>query len=336
MSKIKRAVSLYSYQDEYATKRMSLDDILHDLSDMGAEGVEILSDQMIHGSPHPTKETIENWKSLVKKYNIYPVSDDIFVNSTLYHNRRLTLKEQEVLLKDELINAHNLGFTLVRLVSNTDAALIKPCLPLAQELNVTMALEIHAGMSFSGMLTQEYLKVMKELHTKYVGIVLDMGIFCNRYPRISRNYFSQFGLNQELADFVDTIFSQGSDPRTYISSHNGGEYDIPPEIQKMIKAPIDREFWIMASGYENTPFSVIDEYIPYVKSIHGKLYEMTDTEEEYSIPYKKVIEYLDSKNWEGYIATEYEGNRFVLPEEPVDGAGNVRRHQAMLKKYIGR
>ena len=149
MSRIKRAVSLYSYQDEYATKRMSLEDILRDLADMGAEGVEILSDQMIHGSPHPTEETISNWKSLVKKYNLYPVSDDIFVNSTLYHNRRLTLKEQEELLKDELINAHNLGFTLVRLVSNTDAALIEPCLPLAEKLNVTMALEIHAGMSFS-------------------------------------------------------------------------------------------------------------------------------------------------------------------------------------------
>jgi hypothetical protein len=62
---------------------------------------------------------------------------------------------------------------------------------------------------------------------------------------------------------------------------------------------------------------------------------MTEENEEYSIPYGKVIKYLDSKQYNGYISTEYEGNRFVLLDKKVNSLENVQRHQEMLKKYIG-
>ena len=50
MSRIKTCVSLYSLQNEYLTKSMSLKDIMHFVKDHGAEGIEILPDQMLKGS----------------------------------------------------------------------------------------------------------------------------------------------------------------------------------------------------------------------------------------------------------------------------------------------
>jgi hypothetical protein len=33
--------------------------------------------------------------------------------------------------------------------------------------------------------------------------------------------------------------------------------------------------------------------------------------------YKGLLEYLHEKNYDGYVATEYEGNRFTLPGKPM-------------------
>jgi sugar phosphate isomerase/epimerase len=335
MSQIKRSISFYSLQDEYATKKMTLEDIFRKTVEWNIEGIELISDQMIHNSPHPTEETLKRWRNLVEKYNRKLVCNDIFINSTLYRNRKLTIREQIQMLKDEIINAHNLGFNLVRLVSDTDAKLIEPALETAVKYNVTMALEIHAGMSFHGRKTSEYLEVMKKLNSPYVGIVVDMGIFCTRHPRVSTQYFKQFGLNPKVADYIDNIFAQGSDPLRYFGRLHGEQTPYPEEFQKLLKNPIDQEYAMFSSGYENTPLEELDEYMPYLKHIHGKCYEMTEENEEYSIPYGKIIKYLDSKKYNGYISTEYEGNRFVLLDQKVNSLENVQRHQEMLKKYIG-
>jgi len=330
MSQIKRGVSLYSFQHEYAVKKMSLEDIFRALKEMGAQGVEILSDQMIHGAPHPKTETVAMWKGLMEGYGLEPICNDIFVNSTLYRNRRLTIPEQVELLKDELRNARVLGFSMARLVSNTDVRLIEPVLPLAEDLGVTMALEIHAGMSFTGDLTREYLDLMKKRNHPLLGLVLDMGILCARHPRVATAYFHQFSLSDAVVDYVDAIFASGSDPLRAFQGQM-----IPDDVRPLLKNKNDEEYIIFSSGYENTPLSDLDEWLPYIKSIHGKCYEMTVDNREYSICYPEIIAYLKEKGWSGYIATEYEGNRFVPLDCEVNALEQVGRHQEMLKELCG-
>lgn len=65
MSKIRTCVSLYSLQDEYLNKRMSLKDIMHYVKEKGAEGVEILPDQMLKGAPDILEETVTQWNQLL-------------------------------------------------------------------------------------------------------------------------------------------------------------------------------------------------------------------------------------------------------------------------------
>ena len=65
MSRIKPAVSLYSLQDEYLNHRMDLADIMRYVKEQGAEGVEILPDQMLKGAPHISDETLNQWNSLL-------------------------------------------------------------------------------------------------------------------------------------------------------------------------------------------------------------------------------------------------------------------------------
>lgn len=330
MSSIKTAVSLYSYQDAYARGYMSLEDCLKELSEQGVEGVELISDQMLHNAPFVSDGDVANWHNLIQKYNLVPVCNDIYVNTKLYRNRILTQKENLELLKNELKLANRLGFKLVRLVSLTPTDIIEDALPLAEELDVVMALEIHGGMALDHPETKKFTDIMFRVNSPYLGLVVDTGIFCRKHPQVSTQFFLKQGLNKELADYIDNEFAQGRD--VFHISHPG---KAPAEVQALIKSKIDQEYLIFAGGYENKPFSVLDKYMPYIKHFHGKFYEMTEEGVEYSIPYGEFIDYLKEKKFEGYIASEYEGSRFALPDEKIDAVGQVRAHQQMLRQYIG-
>ena len=50
---IKRGVSLYSFQEEYFLRTMSLEDCIAAAADIGALGIEIIPEQSIPGYPAP-------------------------------------------------------------------------------------------------------------------------------------------------------------------------------------------------------------------------------------------------------------------------------------------
>ena len=62
---IKTCVSLYSLQDEYLNHRMDLAECMRYVKQCGAEGVEILPDQMIKGTPHPSEAELQKWHAAV-------------------------------------------------------------------------------------------------------------------------------------------------------------------------------------------------------------------------------------------------------------------------------
>ncbi len=71
-----------------------------------------------------------------------------------------------------------------------------------------------------------------------------------------------------------------------------------------------------ADGYENEPFEILDDLMPYIFHIHFKLFEMVE-DGEYSMDYKGLLKYLHDHDYDGYVATEYEGNRWTLPGQPM-------------------
>jgi sugar phosphate isomerase/epimerase len=325
---------MYSLQDQYARGKMNLEEIFRFLNELGA-GMEFISDQMMKGTPEPSEEVLAEWDRLVNKYQPTLVCNDIFINTCLYKNRTLTMKESTDLLIKEIKLAHRLGFPMIRLVSNTPAEIIEPSLPYAKKYNVVLTLEIHAGMSFDDPLTQAYLNVMKKLNSPYLGLTVDTGIFCKRHPRVSTNYFRFLGANEEVIQYIDNIFASGTDPKRYFAEKNQVGQMFPEELKALIRSNHDFEYAMFSTGYEMSDYHILDEYIPYIKHIHGKIYEMTEEGVEYSISFEEVIEYLKNAGYDGYISTEYEGNRFELPDHPIRDKENVIAHQMMMKKYLG-
>ena len=329
MSRIKRCVSLYSLQDQYMTGKMNLEDLFQFLHENGVEGVEVLPDQMIHGAPNPTEETLAHWNSLCEKYQIEPVIADIFLNTNLYKNRELTVKECVELLIEEIIQANRLGVKMVRMVSMTPYYVLEPILPYCEKYDVKVALEIHAGISFEKKQTKDFIDEMKRLNSPYIGIVVDTGIFCKRLPRVVGNYCKAIGANAELIETADRIYAERGDGRAFRDAQN----NVIPELTSLCKSGADFMFASIADGYENEPYEILDEYMPSIFHFHFKMFEMTE-DGEYSIDFKGILEYLHSKGYDGYVSTEYEGNRWTMPGMPTVEKEQVVAHQKYIRKCL--
>jgi len=336
MSRIKTAVSLYSLQDEYLNHRMDLTDLMHFLKEHEVEGVEILPDQMIKNAPYPSEKDIAHWHELLSETGIKPVIADVFLNTNLYKNRSLTKRECIDLLIEEIKQANRLGIKLIRLVSMVPYWVCEPLLPYCEKYDVTIALEIHAGMAFDEPETLHFIEEMKRLDSPYVGLVIDTGIFCQKFPRVVMNYEVNNGASPEMFAYLDGLFAKGTDLHRTVRENNG-EY--PEDFKKVIKTKEDQMFAPLCDGYENYPFTVMDDYMPYIKHFHIKMFEMTPEGPEYSMDYKGLLDYLHEKGYDGYVATEYEGNRFTLPgklmQEKEQVAANQKYLQTCLKEIQG-
>ena len=329
MSRIKTCVSLYSLQNEYMTKRMSLEDIFRFMKDNSVEGVEFLPDQMMHGAPNPSEETLQEWDRLCKEYNVQPVIADVFLNTNLYKNRELTKKECVDLLIDEIKLAHRLGMKMIRLVSMTPGFVLEPLLPYCEKYDVKMGLEIHAGLSFDKQKTKDYLSEMKRLNSPYIGVVIDTGIFCKRVPRVMQDYCRNLGTNEEAIALVNKMFAEGKDGRD-VYDENG---DFIPELKSLLKSDADYMFASFSDGYEHEPYTVLDDLMPYIFHVHFKMFEMTENG-EYSIDFKEILQYLHDHDYDGYVATEYEGNRWILPGHPMQEKPQVIAHQKYIRDCL--
>ena len=330
---IKSSISLYSLQYQYLWGKMSLADIFQFAKNLGTDGIELLPDQMLHGAPEPEEDTLRMWDDLVTKYPMGLASDDVFLNTNLFANRELTKRECVALMKKEIRLAHRLGFHSIRMVSMVPAWILEPCLELAVEQDVTLNIEIHAGLGFGVKKTDEYIEEMLRLTSPYIGIVPDTSLFMRRAPRVMTEYCDRVlgGLNPDIVKYTDEVFESGTD---FFQLNRKSKDGMDPKLKSLIKNDADAFYASNISGYENRSLHELDDLAPYIRHVHFKLYEMTKEGEEYSIDYREILQYLHDHGYQGYVSTEYEGNRWVLPDHEIPEIEQVTAHQKMIQKYI--
>ena len=329
---IKSSISLYSLQYQFLQGKMTLEDMFKFVKEQHVDGIEILPDQMLKGTPTPSEETYAMWDDLMKKYQPGLACDDIFLNTNLYKNRELTHRECIDLIKQEIVMAHRLGFKVIRLVSMVPAWVLEPCLETAAKNDVTLCIEIHGGLGFGVPKTDEFLNEMLRLDSPYIGIVPDTSLFCRRIPRVVSNYCREvYGTNPELIKYAEETHASGTDFFALNLKHGG----MDPTLKSLIKDPAKDMFYAQnLDGYENRDLSCMDPFVKYIRHFHFKLYEMTEEGTEYSIDYKEVLEYLHKHGYNGYVSTEYEGNRWVLPDHEIPEVQQVIAHQKLVQKLI--
>ncbi|WP_255602284.1 sugar phosphate isomerase/epimerase family protein [Glacieibacterium megasporae] len=324
-SKIKRGVSLYSFQEEFFLQQMSVEDAITFAASIGATGIEVLPEQNMPSFPNITDAEVAWWQETVAKHGCELSCYDMFLDTKVRKDRLMTDAEQVDSIRRDLALCNRLGIRNMRILVFVRPEILELCVPYAEQLDVHMGVEVHAPWHLEHAWILRTIDVADRLGTKHLGILPDMGIFMKHYPPAFRARFERQGARPEIAQFI-------------VDNHEQkifAEYTIYEVAVKMggNKAEI-----AMAETLRHAPYANpkrLAEYVPYFRHIQAKFYEMSPDCTDPSIAYDEVIPVLAAAGWDGYLSSEYEGNRWIQDVEPVDSREQVRRQHAMFERLIG-
>lgn len=344
---IKRGVSLYSYQQSEFFGKMTWKDQLREVATNlgGATGIEIISEATIPSYPMPPESFYFEWNNEMARWGLKAVTMDTYLDTLQFRDHVMTYAEAAEHIKYDLRIANKMGFENIRLVHNVPFESIEMALPLAEELNVRITNEIHAPASITpvygrmfgwGTRCAEDVAFIQRTGTKHYGLQPDFGIFQHSPARIQFSYMVRDYLSREEAEEVTDV-ALGLWKKE-------GKASMDAYIEK--NYPQIFEAWLYQALSSEMTAKIEDLYsiAPYIFCIHGKFYQMTEVEgkpgqyEEASIAYPEAIETLKNLGYDGYIDSEYEGQRSsqdLGSENLPDDVEEVRRHHEMMKRLIG-
>jgi hypothetical protein len=327
---IKRGISIYSFQEKYYRGEMTLEDCIATASRLGVQGIEMLADQMIPGYPsikyNLQPAFVEQWHGWMKKYAVEPVAFDVYGETKLYKNRPVTHQELVAELLELTKTAHALGFSILRLTFHLPIAVIEAMIPHAEERGMRLAIEVHAPHLLTGEWVQNNIELAQRTNTKSLGIMPDLGIFCKTLPHLVIEEALREGATPKLVEHMTRVYADRN-----ISKQ------LPEQIAAMGGNEVDH--WLalrLAIGVwtYHDPKNLLT-YLPYTFHVHGKFYEMTEQLVEPDVEYESILPTLMAAGYKGYIMSEYEGQRLTHGVDMgYDEVEQVRRHQAMLARYI--
>lgn len=376
MGKIKRGVSLYSYQQTQFFKELDLEGQIKEIATnlLGADGIEMLDEMSLRQYPNPPEEFFDQWFSWMKKYGTVPVTMDVFHDVLQFRDHVMSYSESADRLKNDIRLAKKLGFKNVRTLATTPVEVMIEALPVAEELDIRIGKEIHAPIPIHGQYVKEIVEYCKKTGTKHLGLVPDMGIFAFRPSEVTLDWYIRQGAKKESCDLVVqlcmdnytgksnelndidlSLYSAGNVEslfHRYLKEDKAPE-DLIPAFKKMKQLIIDNvpdytdiDFEVMAQALllSRTKPEDLGEILPYIVNIHGKFYNMSEIPgkpgqyQDISIDYEGPIKFLKEIGYEGYINSEYEGQRRFQDrgvEDLISEIDQVRKHQEMLKRLIG-
>ena len=341
---IKRGVSLYSYQQNDFFHTMDWKAQLREVATNlhGADGIEIISECTIPQYPMPPESFIYEWNNEMARWGLTAVTMDTYVDTLQFRDHVLTYEECAERLKYDIRLAKKLGFKNMRLCHNVPMPSVQLALPLAEELDIHLTNEIHApspikpkrGVNWGETVARD-VAFIERTGTKHYGLQPDMGIFQNKPCRVMLAYNLRGFMSKEDADAVSRELLQRYDEMD-IESFRAYATEKYPDLMN------SRMGQMLTRGASADPMDLYS-IMKYIVCIHGKFYEMTEIPgepghyEEASILYPEVIAILKDCCYDGYIDSEYEGQRSQqdmgyegLPDE----VEQVRRHHEMLSRLI--
>lgn len=345
---IKRGVSLYSYQQEQFFGRMTWKDQIREVHDnLHTDGIEIIDEAVIRDYPFPSEQFYFDWNNEMARYGMNAVTMDIYLDVHQFRDHVMTHAEAAERLKNDIRIAARMGFKNVRCLCLVPTDVIEAAIPTAEKYDVRIGKEIHAPLPIKPGLKHDHvdpvmdprmvdqiIELVERTGTKHVGLVPDFGIFQHSPTDLAIAYYKRH-MNPEMIDFVLEKSAEDVDPG-----------DILKMLDEKYPGHVLNFMTITSLCLKESSASPEDikDIIPYIVSIHGKFYHMTEIPgcpgqyEDCSIEYAEPIRYLKECGFDGYIDSEFEGQRYCQDageENLIDEVEQVRRHHEMLARLIG-
>lgn len=370
---MKTGVSLYSYQQSQFFRELTLEDQIREVGENlpGADGIEIV-DEMSLRYPDPGDAFVVQWFDWMERYGTVPVTMDVSFDVLQFRDHVMDHDEVAERLRHDIRLAHRLGFANVRVLSTCPLDVMVKALPEVERLGMRLGKEVHQPMALEGRQVTEIIDYADRHGTQAIGIVPDFGIFGFRPSEVLLAQYERRGASPrasaaavelsallragdgpfDLADIaLQTAGNLRSEFKRFLTTA-----DSAPALKAPFEAlrafadarvdwPGELDYIVVAEAImqSNTSFDTLRQLTPHVVSCHGKFNNMSEIPgrpgnyHDLAIDYEGAIGALRDGGYQGYINTEYEGQRYSQDRtraEMMDEVDQVRRHHEMLQRLI--
>lgn len=353
---IKQGVSLYSYQEAFWRGDLDLEGVLTAVAGAGAEGVEIFGEAMIPTFPYITDEFLYKWFYTLDNLGLEPVCYEHFSDRRYWKDESKYLSDDDIfdLTVTYLESAKRLGCSLIRLSHDghngmfimndkhshtvVNAQIFERLLPVAGDLGVKMALEVHGPGLLEDGGNDDFLEAL-ERTGRYDGggLMLDFsGCFRDMSPMQEDSYVKA-GAKREIVQYLREMSRKAY---TYDGNNNVDWDEVEAKAKEMGAGQVELNIINGRGGMHGslrekliTPPSVVQEYASKLIYVHGKMHWINDDCTCDEMDYAAYIKALKDGGYKGYISSEFEGQRSV--PHTLNEITMVRNQHTLIRECLG-
>ncbi|MDN4477923.1 DUF6379 domain-containing protein [Demequina sp. SYSU T00039] len=324
----KLGTTLYSATAELAAGQYTLETLLDRVAEAGiGPGIEIVASQSLRDYPVVTEEFATNWERIFDKHGFEASSFGANLDLGRRRDRDMTPDEEFEFSKTLFEGAKRLGFPLVR-IQSAKPELLRRLLPLAEDLELKMAYEIHAPEGPNSPKILEVRETYAELDSPLLGFVADFSSTMRAMAPVLLTALGRMGLDTAALDRLQQIWA--TDASMFERQEEFAAYLTGRGIDPMSLAPFNR----LAFNMQGTvPVEEWLDIMPQILHVHAKFYDIDAHGDEPSIDYPALARIFMQGGYQGFWSSEYEGHAFADLGE-VDPIALVRQQHDLIARSL--
>lgn len=324
MSNIKLGLTLYSFTPEYAKGILNLEGVIRTAAEMGYTGYEIVATQMCPDYPFVSDRFLGELEAINRTYGMKVISYAANMDRGMRADRNLTEDEMLARAITDLRSANKIGAHVMREQFLCGPRVLQRLAPYAEEYDVRVGIEIHNPEYPTSPYMQEYLAVIEETGSSYIGFIPDFGCFATKPNWPNWQAALRNGARKEMLELsaklrYDEVPLEDARKVMMEQGANGAEMGAFNGMYGFV------------TFYNEPDLNGLIRILPYCFEMHGKFHYIHEDLHEHSIPYEQILPILQNSDFDGYIMSEYEDH------DPVTGDTFVqmKRHIDMERRILG-
>jgi sugar phosphate isomerase/epimerase len=324
----KLGLTLYSASAEFRAGWYDFDGLLNRVAELGiGPGIEIVASQVLPAYPVVTDEFERNWKNAFDKYGFDASSFGANLDMGRRRDRDMTPDEEFEFSQTLFQGAKKLGFPLVR-IQSAKPELLRRLLPLAEQLELKLAYEIHAPLGPNAPEIMKVRDVYAELDSPLLGFVADFSSTMHSMSPTLLRAVRRAGLDDQAIDRLQAIWATDAPMRArqeeFIGYLRARDFD-PARLGSFAHLAFNMHGHVSPKEWA--------DIMPQIMHVHAKFYDIDEHGNEPAIDYPELVRVFVEGGYRGYWSSEWEGHAFAELGE-VDPLVLVRKQHDLIRKSM--
>jgi hypothetical protein len=321
-------LTLYSASAEFRAGWYDFDGLLNRVAELGiGPGIEIVASQVLPTYPKVTDDFVRSWQEAFDKHGFTASSFGANLDMGRRRDRDMTPDEEYEFTQTLFHGAKRLGFPLVR-IQSAKPDLLRRLLPLAEDLELKLAYEIHAPLGPNSPEIMKVRDVYAELDSPLLGFVADFSSTMHSMSPTLLRAVRRAGLDDDATQTLQAIWATDAPMRPrqeeFIGYLRGRDFD-PARLGSFAHLAFNMHGHVAPAEWA--------DIMPQIMHVHAKFYDIDEEGNEPAINYPELVRVFVEGGYRGYWSSEWEGHAFAELGE-VDPLVLVRKQHDLIRQSM--